>query len=42
MNEAALECVRRRGQAISKADVYNGMDRILQVPHSFPCHEPGS
>jgi ATP-dependent Zn protease len=35
MNEAALECVRRRGEAVSSADIYNGMDRILQVRRSF-------
>lgn len=33
-NEGALECGRRGGRLISKADIYNGIDRILQVP--FP------
>ena len=34
LNEAALEAVRRQGELVSKADIYNGMDRILQVlPH---------
>ena len=31
MNEAALEAVRREGALISSADIYNAMDRILQV-----------
>ena len=31
LNEAALETVRRRGDQVSRADIYNGMDRILQV-----------
>ena len=31
LNEAALETVRRRGERVSRADIYNGMDRILQV-----------
>ena len=31
LNEAALETVRRRGEQVSTADIYNGMDRILQV-----------
>jgi ATP-dependent Zn protease len=31
VNEAALEAVRRGAHAVSKADMYNGMDRILQV-----------
>jgi len=31
LNEAALETVRRKGELVSRADVYNGMDRILQV-----------
>jgi hypothetical protein len=36
LNEAALEAVRRQGELVSKADIYNGMDRILQVlPHSL-------
>lgn len=30
-NEGALECGRRGGRLISKKDVYNGIDRILQV-----------
>lgn len=36
LNEAALETVRRRGDLVSKADIYNGMDRILQVLQSRP------
>ncbi len=32
VNEAALEAVRRGGSIITTEDVYNGMDRILQVP----------
>ena len=32
LNEAALEAVRRGGSIITTEDVYNGMDRILQVP----------
>ena len=35
LNEAALETVRRRGESVSTADIYNGMDRILQVPASL-------
>lgn len=31
MNEAALEAVRREGALITSADIYNAMDRILQV-----------
>ena len=31
MNEAALEAVRREGSLITSADIYNAMDRILQV-----------
>ncbi len=31
LNEAALEAVRRGGDIITSVDVYNGMDRILQV-----------
>lgn len=31
LNEAALEAIRRNGKAISKEDVYNAIDRILQV-----------
>ena len=30
-NEGALECGRRGGRLISKKDIYNGIDRILQV-----------
>ncbi len=37
LNEAALETVRRRGDQVSRADIYNGMDRILQV-HILPSH----
>ena len=36
LNEAALEAVRRGGSLITTEDVYNGMDRILQVPIR-PC-----
>jgi hypothetical protein len=35
MNEAALEAVRRGGEVVTSADVYNGMDRILQA--RSPC-----
>ena len=31
LNEAALETVRRKGDLVSRADIYNGIDRILQV-----------
>ena len=31
MNEASLEAVRRNGSSINTADIYNAMDRILQV-----------
>jgi len=31
MNEAALEAVRRNGSVVNTADIYNAMDRILQV-----------
>ena len=31
MNEAALEAVRRNGSVITSIDIYNAMDRILQV-----------
>jgi cell division protease FtsH len=31
MNEAALEAGRRKSDNITNADVYNGIDRILQV-----------
>ncbi|CAL8467968.1 g7506 [Coccomyxa elongata] len=53
LNEAALETVRRRGDLVSKADIYNGMDRILQglrrpsmpatfrVSKQFAIHEMG-
>ena len=30
-NEGALECGRRGGDVITTADIYNGIDRILQV-----------
>lgn len=30
-NEGALECGRRGGNRITSLDVYNGLDRILQV-----------
>jgi hypothetical protein len=36
LNEAALETVRRQGSLVSRADIYNGMDRILQVLLSCP------
>ena len=35
LNEAALETVRRKGDRVSRADIYNGMDRILQVYNLF-------
>jgi len=31
LNEAALEAVRRDGLTITSGDVYNAMDRILEV-----------
>ena len=34
LNEAALETVRRKGDLVSRADIYNGIDRILQVRKS--------
>ena len=34
INEAALEAVRRNGSNITMADVYNAMDRVLQVLHA--------
>lgn len=40
LNEAALETVRRGGDLVTKADIYNGMDRILQVPLLAPCTLP--
>lgn len=43
LNEAALETVRRQGSLVSRADIYNGMDRILQVLLSRPplAHDAG-
>jgi ATP-dependent Zn protease len=35
MNEAALEAVRRNGSVVNTADIYNAMDRILQVRPVF-------
>jgi len=40
LNEAALETVRRGGDLVNKADIYNGMDRILQVPLLIACALP--
>ena len=45
VNEGALECARRGGSSITSLDIYNGIDRILQVtallpwelPPLFPC-----
>jgi hypothetical protein len=37
-NEGALECGRRGGDAITRADIYNGIDRILQVPLHTTSH----
>lgn len=31
VNEGALECARRDGTVITSLDLYNGIDRILQV-----------
>lgn len=54
LNEAALEAVRRDGAAVTQADVYNAVDRVLQgirrpsLPDSFPvkrnlaAHEIGA
>ena len=36
LNEAALEAVRRRADRVARADIYNGMDRILQVSARLP------
>ena len=36
LNEAALEAVRRRADLVARADIYNGMDRILQVSARLP------
>ena len=36
LNEAALEAVRRRADLVARADIYNGMDRILQVRARLP------
>ncbi len=32
LNEAALEAVRRDAAEVAQADVYNAVDRVLQVP----------
>lgn len=37
MNEAALEAVRRNGSVITSIDIYNAMDRILQVRKHHAC-----
>lgn len=37
MNEAALEAVRRNGSVITTVDIYNAMDRILQVRATAAC-----
>ena len=31
LNEGALEAVRKGQDSITRADIYNGMDRVLQV-----------
>lgn len=36
VNEGALECGRRGGSLITSLDIYNGMDRILQVRDAWP------
>ena len=36
LNEGALEAVRRDATSISAADIYNAVDRILQVQLHFP------
>lgn len=33
INEAALAAVRRNGNTITMADIYDAMDRVLQVLH---------
>ena len=40
-NEGAIECGRRGGSLITNLDIYNGIDRILQVLHPLilPCVE---
>ena len=35
MNEAALEAARRNASEITNIDIYNGIDRILQVHRPF-------
>ena len=42
LNEAALETVRRRGESVSTVDIYNGMDRILQVPVALRLLTPAA
>ena len=37
INESALEAVRRNGTSITMADIYNAMDRVLQVWHTYAC-----
>lgn len=37
VNEAALEAVRHDATEVSKADIYNGIDRIIQA--HYPPHE---
>lgn len=34
VNEGALECARRGGDTITSLDIYNGIDRILQVQNT--------
>lgn len=41
LNEAALEAVRRAALSISSADVYNAIDRILQVISGFRAQAQG-
>lgn len=38
LNEGALEAVRRGADLITRADVYNGIDRVLQV--QLHLHDP--
>jgi cell division protease FtsH len=37
LNEGALEAVRRDATSISAEDIYNAVDRILQVQFAAVC-----
>ena len=38
LNEGALEAVRRGSDIITRTDVYNGIDRVLQAGPCLPPH----